>query len=362
MPTQIPSMNSVSLIARLLECVVVNTNANSEVLFHIERRGAADRGECRQAAGVVRSKRLDAPGEGKTQIKCDIAARISTGGLWPDGGRAPCGSIVMLSAEDPIKDVLRPRLEAAGADLRRVVVLESVVEKDGRGRSFNLQGDLDKLARAINQIGDVALVTLDPITAYMGSGIDSHRTTDVRGVLEPLAKFAEEMNVSVLCISHPPKATQSTAINSVTGSLAFTAAPRMVLVATKDIATDRRLLLPVKNTFGALPPGLGYRIAERTITKNIVAPHVVWDNEPVTMSADEAIREAASGKSGKLAEAKEFLREELADGPKGAETIIAAAARLEISERTLRRARKDLKIVPRHDPDFKGGWLWELPK
>ena len=41
MPPQIPSMNSESLIAAPLECVVVNTNANSEVLFHIEARRIA---------------------------------------------------------------------------------------------------------------------------------------------------------------------------------------------------------------------------------------------------------------------------------------------------------------------------------
>ena len=57
MPPQIPSMNSESLIAAPLECVVVNTNANSEVLFHIERRGAADRREYRQAAGAFAFRR-----------------------------------------------------------------------------------------------------------------------------------------------------------------------------------------------------------------------------------------------------------------------------------------------------------------
>jgi hypothetical protein len=32
----------------------------------------------------------------------------------------------MLSAEDTVKDVIRPRLEAAGADLGRVHVIEAV--------------------------------------------------------------------------------------------------------------------------------------------------------------------------------------------------------------------------------------------
>jgi hypothetical protein len=57
------------------------------------------------------------PGIGKSQIIVDIVARITTGERWPDGDIAPAGNVIMLSAEDAVKDVLRPRLEVAGADL-----------------------------------------------------------------------------------------------------------------------------------------------------------------------------------------------------------------------------------------------------
>jgi putative DNA primase/helicase len=97
---------------------------------------------------------------------------------------------------------LRPRLEAAAADLQRVWVLDAVRTKDGK-RSFSLQADLDLLGRKIVEIGDVGMITIDPITSYMGK-IDSHRTTDVRAVLEPLAAFAEQHQVAILAVSHPP--------------------------------------------------------------------------------------------------------------------------------------------------------------
>src|SRR5262249_34355637 len=58
------------------------------------------------------------PGIGKSQTVIDIIARISNGGFWPDGGRAPLGSSVILSAEDSANDTLRPRLEAAGGRSR----------------------------------------------------------------------------------------------------------------------------------------------------------------------------------------------------------------------------------------------------
>jgi putative DNA primase/helicase len=100
--------------------------------------------------------------------------------------------------------------------------------KDGQ-RSFSLQGDLEALGRKVREIGDMAMITIDPITSYMGK-IDSHRTTDVRGVLEPLATFAEQHNVAILAVSHPPKGAADKALHSVTGSLAFVAAARMVFI------------------------------------------------------------------------------------------------------------------------------------
>ena len=36
-----------------------------------------------------------APGTGKTTIALALAATLSNGGLWPDGSRAPVGSVVV---------------------------------------------------------------------------------------------------------------------------------------------------------------------------------------------------------------------------------------------------------------------------
>src|SRR5262245_30682212 len=51
------------------------------------------------------------PGLGKSFFGLDVAARISRGATWPDGGRAPGGTSVILSAEDGLADTIRPRLE-----------------------------------------------------------------------------------------------------------------------------------------------------------------------------------------------------------------------------------------------------------
>ncbi|HEV2550793.1 MAG TPA: AAA family ATPase, partial [Stellaceae bacterium] len=301
------------------------------------------------------------PDLGKSQIAIDVSARLSCGAGWPDGGTATACSTLMLSAEDAVEDTIRPRFEAAKADLKRIHVVTMVIEKNGARRSFNLQEDIDRLREKISAIGDVALVVIDPITSYMGAKIDSHRTTDVRGVLEPFAALADETKVAVLGITHPPKAAQSNALHAFTGSLAYVAAARLAFLAIEEADTDRRLLLPVKNNIGARAPGLGYRLEQTIVSNGIVASRVCWDSGPVTTTANEAMRMTSSEDRAARADAKELLREQLADGPKAATDIESAAKDLGISDRTLRRARKDLGVISKKD-GYAGGWSWSLPE
>ena len=143
------------------------------------------------------------PDEGKGQILCDMAARITRGLPWPcNEGTAPQGKVIHLSAEDDPEDTIVPRLAAAGADLSRIELLTMVQEK-GKDRMFSLITDLQLLRQKIIEVGDVRMVQIDPISAYLGVGkIDSFRTTDVRAVLAPLVDLAAEMKVSIIGIMH----------------------------------------------------------------------------------------------------------------------------------------------------------------
>ena len=65
-------------------------------------------------------------GGGKSTLACEIAACVTRGAPFPDGTRPPIGDVLWLPFEDEPGDTLRPRLEAAGADLCRVHVHEDV--------------------------------------------------------------------------------------------------------------------------------------------------------------------------------------------------------------------------------------------
>jgi hypothetical protein len=154
------------------------------------------------------------PEEGKSQLGVFVSARISTGGAWPNNeGRAQLGSVIILLAEDGAEDTLVPRLIAAGADRSKIHLIEAVRGEDEKGRrTFNLQTDLELLEAKIAEIGDVQAIIIDPASAYMGKGVDSHNDQAVRGCWRPWQRWrtASAWRSSRSCISTrvTPRRTQ----------------------------------------------------------------------------------------------------------------------------------------------------------
>lgn len=88
-------------------------------------------------------------------------------------------------------------------------------------------------------------MVIDPIIAYLGK-TDSHKNSDVRSVLAPIQSLAEKHSVAILLVSHLNKGSGKAAYR-VTGSIAFSAACRISLLAFKDPAdNDRRIITPAK--------------------------------------------------------------------------------------------------------------------
>jgi putative DNA primase/helicase len=301
------------------------------------------------------------PDLGKSQIAAYCTARITTGTHWSLGALAPLGSVVILATEDGISDTWVPRLLAAGADLNRVHFLKMVIDEHGRRRTFNLQNDLEALAKKVAELEDAQMIIVDPITAYMGKA-DTKQTGDVRAIMTTVGDFAEEGRVGILALTHPPKA-QVTAMNAFTGSLAFVAAARIAFLVMKEPETSRRLILSVKNNLGPLAIGRGYTIESKMVTDTIEAPHVQWDDAPVDVTADQAIAAvmADTKNPGALAEAKAFLLRVLIDGPVLAKDVKKDANELDITDMTLRRAREHLHVVTTR-AGFQGPSQWSLPE
>src|SRR5215472_17839600 len=97
------------------------------------------------------------PGLGKSQLALDFATTVTAASTWPDGTRAERGAVIILSAEDDPADTIRPRLETAGADLRRCHIIEAAQDlaDDGkvRRRNFSLVDDIRRLDAEFRRLG-----------------------------------------------------------------------------------------------------------------------------------------------------------------------------------------------------------------
>jgi hypothetical protein len=308
------------------------------------------------------------PGLGKSFLSLDIASRVSNGAKWPDcGDHAPKGGVVILSAEDDLEDTIRPRLDAAGADVSKIVAVQGVQFRDDLGdreRSIDLQRDLPILEQAIERMPNCKLVVVDPVSAYMG-GADSHKDAEVRGVLAPLATMAAKRGFAVLAITHLRK-SEGRAVHRTMGSLAFAAAARAVWAVAsdpEDSSGSRRLFLPVKNNIGNDRTGLAYRLCTR-FAESSGQPCVEWFADAVSQSADDVL--APQRRRGPAPEERdeaiEFLREALAAGPRLADEVTEEAKQsADISARTLSRAKKSLGVVS-FRPTAPGKWFWKMPE
>lgn len=308
------------------------------------------------------------PGGGKSQITVGIAAIVTSGGLWPvDLQKCEIGSVVFLNAEDDPADTLRPRLEAAGANLDLIHIVDGVAGHSANGnsahRAFTLEEDLQRLDGTLSELGNVAAVIIDPITAYLGK-VDSHKNADVRALLAPLSDLAAKHNTAIIGVSHLTKACGSPVLMRVSGSLAFVAAARAAFLVTADPQDrSRRLFLPMKNNIGPDHEGLAFRIESATIETKagpLSTSRVVWDSEPVSETADEVLQsDMVSQGSSAVAKATEWLKTALAGGPVSAANLRQEAGATGITWITLRRAAKLVCDKPKKS-SMNGGWLWLL--
>jgi len=306
------------------------------------------------------------PGLGKTLVTLDVTARKSRGMCWPDlpDVRAEVGSVILLSAEDDVSDTIAPRLMAAGADLRRIVLLQGVEYAHGGKGHFNLAHDLPALEDAIRRTPDVRLVVLDPVSAYLG-GTDSHKNAEMRGLLAPLSDVAARHGVAILAVTHLNKAGGGRAMYRAMGSLAFIAMARAAWLVVADAADPkRRLMLSLKSNLAEEPAGLAYRILPVMLDGIGPVPRIDWESVSVLQTADAALAAAAVDPENRTAmeSAAEWLAEALAGGPVKVADLRQEAKNAGMAWVTVRRAQKTAGAKTRKQGfGAEGAWYWFLP-
>jgi hypothetical protein len=340
--------------------VIAERIENTEFRPHLATRRMADvQGESlawlwpgRFPSGKV-SLLVGQPDGGKTFVTMDMAARVSTGTPWPDCQLEanPVGNVLVLNGEDDPSDTLRVRLDGAGADVSRIHIVDGFqATRDEFPDLFRLDTDLGALDAKLSEL-QPRLCIIDPVSCFMGRA-DSHKDSDLRKLIAPLAVLAGRHRCCILLVSHLNKRTDSNAMNRVQGSIALPAAARACWLLQRDPADDgKRLILPVKCNLGEPAQGIAFRILDG---------RVCWLADAITETAAEVLSaNAADGRE--QSEVERWLRDMLADGPVASKEIDAAAKAEMIRYGTLQNAKKRLRIKPRKS-GMAGGWEWSLPE
>ena len=314
---------------------------------------------------------------GKTTFMMYAAAVVTRGGHWPDGTPAPEGNVLICSSEDGIADTLMPRLLANNVNRQRIHFLDDMFEQGNR-RRFDWERDLPKLEKKIEEIGNVALVIIDPIIDIISG--DMNKVQVVRRGLYSLFDFAKAQNAAIVGITHVTKKSKGKdPVDRITGSGAWVHAVRNALLAVRIESgfnghKDSSVLVRAKTNIGPIDDGWVYHITPCEINfkgKLISTTRVVWETEPIRGSAKEIIRMAEGDDSSnqgigvELNRAIQFLRNILASGARRLQEIQTMAKSENISDASLKRGKQELKVrtkkiaatIPGDSPYF----TWSLP-
>ncbi|MGH8571845.1 MAG: AAA family ATPase, partial [Gammaproteobacteria bacterium] len=252
-----------------------------------------------------------APGTGKSTISLALAAVVTTGGLWPDGSRCAPGHVLVWSDEDDPEDTLLPRFLASGGDPRRFHVVRGVADSNGP-RQFDPSTDIPLLLAEAQHLPDCTLTIVDPVVSVVAG--DSHKNTEVRRALQPLAGFAGAAGTAVFGISHFTKGTAGRdPVERVTGSVAFGALPRVVMAAARvqEGDTERRIFCRAKSNIGPDGGGWEYGLALTTVRGDdgiTVATSCTQWGKALEGSARELLAEAEASSSSEAAEDRQEER------------------------------------------------------
>jgi hypothetical protein len=301
------------------------------------------------------------PSVGKSTLSMAFAGIVSAGGRWPDGTACPRGDVLILSAEDGLADTIRPRLDAAEADVTRVHAIQgrSIIDADGNRVLEPLTlADITSLETAIRTTG-ARLLIVDVLMAYIPASTDAHKDQDIRRVLSRLSALAERTGCTVMLLRHLNKNAGRNPLYRGGGSIGIGGAARAVLLAAFD-PTDatRRVLASVKNNLAATPPSLAFALVPWGTHG---AARVLWEGE--SEHTARALLDEPDDEPAALTEAERWLADYVIKEGGCVKSADAKrdGAKARIAERTLQRAAKKLALaVESRGYPRETFWSWPI--
>jgi len=295
-------------------------------------------------------------GDGKSVFTAMLAARVTLGTLPGELEGEPAG-VEIVAFEDDAEAVLRPRLEAAGANLDLVTIHDD----DEAGALLTLPDDVEDLEGAIEERAS-RLVIVDPLPDALREGLKDNNNGDVRKGIVPLHRMAQRLGVAVVGVSHPNKGATDPA-NKVMGSKAWRSVPRSVILYGRDpddVEGATRIAAVSKANYSD-KPACKVRISSAEVDgvkgtvprAEVVGASNYRDADLLVVNATGAHGETKGLSKEKRAEHLLYRLLEEGGGEVEARVAYAAGDAVEIGEATVRRARQEIGA--------EGGKVWRLP-
>jgi RecA/RadA recombinase len=281
------------------------------------------------------------PGEGKTTFALKLAAELSNGQCLGDKEGAELRepiNIIYQTAEDGLADTIKPRLEDAGADCSKILVI------DESEKSLSMQDD--RIEQALEQT-HARLLILDPIQAFLGDKVDINRANETRDITKKLGALAERTGCAVILIGHMNKGSGTKAAYRGVGSIDFFAIARSVLLVGRVPDNPNiRAIAQIKNNLGPEGDTVAFQLSDKGFE---------WVGN-YDISVDELLSGICSGDKKSKAEGliKSLLE---ANDTYPANEVFVRGKTLGISKRTLENAKQELGVK-----SVREGTAWHWSK
>jgi energy-coupling factor transporter ATP-binding protein EcfA2 len=327
-------------------------------------------------------------GLGKSTLMLDTAAALTSGrpalGLTYEP-EAICHGL-LIGCEDDYEDTVVPRLLGAMADRELLAMVEGTDLGAGKTTTFSLT-HIDQLNNTLTQNPEIRFIIIDPASAYL-AGTDARSNAELRTLLSPLSDLAAEQDITIFLVTHLNKATNMKPVHRVLDSVAWVNVARVAYLVVQDPNdSTKRLLVHIKGNLATPPKSTAFRIGpiDALIAEQIVStiPDMSQDDQDALKTQCVAIEwlgtvettaedleenqrdtspsdnENPEYQRTKRQEAADLIRVMLNDGPRRQTEIMTNAREMQISPRTLDRARCTLGVRSEKITDAAGTYyLW----
>lgn len=303
-------------------------------------------------------------GVGKSTLLTTWMADLSVARpLVPGGKVLPAMESVVVSTEESAESVIVPKLMAAGADLTKVTILDSIPDDDGHGgimpRGLRLPGDADAIMDVVADTG-AALLVLDPVAELLDDKHSANNDQEVRRALATIRRRCAQLGCALAYLQHVNKKNESM------GSGAWKNMARVQLRVDRhpDDAT-RSVLHQAKTNYGLAPAWEFHMEAIPFARLGIDDPdgdnttaRVIWDGlsslDPTDLTGATISREERAERLG----AGDLIVQCIEEGTNTWKPIMAKAREYGFSERAMRTAAAEKGIRPSRE-SFGGSVVWK---